>query len=210
MHFHGFRLPFNGVSWCIDHNEWIYPKLCTDPQIEWEQCSMFSDPANHSLGTVDCVQGYEFHFHQVKWWWRWWLMTMMMRRMTMTMTAWSSSTASQTISSIFIKLGCSIFYRVYISRGMVIWSTGLYVWKKYCRHPRWLKLGLLWIRDSWPIVLGGLMWRSSLRAPPRAKISEMCHFQLFGQFWAWLREVSQSVIGGRLRSINQSWACLSV
>ena len=26
---------------------------------------MFSDPSNHSLGVVECTQGYEFHFHQV-------------------------------------------------------------------------------------------------------------------------------------------------
>ena len=34
-------------------------------KVEWEQCSMFSDPSNHSLGVVECTQGYEFHFHQV-------------------------------------------------------------------------------------------------------------------------------------------------
>ena len=55
----------------------------------------------------------------------------------------------------------------------------MYVWKKYFSPPGWLKLGLLWIKDSWPIVLGGFLWRSALGAPPRAKISEMCHFQLF-------------------------------
>ena len=51
--------------------------------------------------------------------------------------------------------------------------------KKYGTHPRWLKLGLLWIRDSWPIVIGGFKWRSDLGTPPRAKISETCHFHLF-------------------------------
>ena len=51
--------------------------------------------------------------------------------------------------------------------------------KRYFSRPGWLKLGLLWIRDSWPIVLGGFTWRSALGAPPRAKISETCHFQLF-------------------------------
>ena len=35
-------------------------------KVEWEQCSMFSDPSNHSLGVVECTQGYEFHFHQVE------------------------------------------------------------------------------------------------------------------------------------------------
>ena len=51
--------------------------------------------------------------------------------------------------------------------------------KKYCSHPKWLKLGLLRIRDSWPILLGGFTWRSALGAPPRAKNCERCHFQLF-------------------------------
>ena len=61
----------------------------------------------------------------------------------------------------------------------------MYVWKKYFSGPGWLKLGLLWIRDSCPIVLGGFLWRSALGAPPRAKISESvisssfcyCHFK---------------------------------
>ena len=71
------------------------------------------------------------------------------------------------------------FVYMYMSRCMVIWSNGLYVWKKYFSQNGWLKLGLLWIRDLWPIVLGGFLWRSALGAPPRAKISETCHFQLF-------------------------------
>ena len=41
------------------------------------------------------------------------------------------------------------------------------------------RTALLWITDSWPIVLGGFMWRSALGAAPRAKTSETCHFQLF-------------------------------
>lgn len=30
---------------------------------DWESCAMYADPSNHSLGTQDCAEGYEFHFY---------------------------------------------------------------------------------------------------------------------------------------------------
>ena len=43
----------------------------------------------------------------------------------------------------------------------------LYVIKQWIIFPLLVPdhLGLLWIRDSWPIVLGGFLWRSALGAP---------------------------------------------
>ena len=30
---------------------------------EWASCSVYTDPSNHSVGTQDCTEGYEFHFY---------------------------------------------------------------------------------------------------------------------------------------------------
>ena len=42
--------------------------------------------------------------------------------------------------------------------------------KKYFSHPRWLKRGLLWMTDLWPIVLVDFMWRTALGAPREPKL----------------------------------------
>ena len=37
------------------------------PGPQYEQCSMYKDQDNHSLGTVECIHGYEFHFREKEW-----------------------------------------------------------------------------------------------------------------------------------------------
>ena len=33
----------------------------------FDQCQMYVDPANHSLGTKHCVYGYQFHVQKMEW-----------------------------------------------------------------------------------------------------------------------------------------------
>ena len=75
------------------------------------------------------------------------------------------------------------FANIYIFFGISMKLTFLMQATRSDRKHR--KLGLLWIRDSWPIVLGGFLWRSALGAPREPKLVKRvisssfcyCHFK---------------------------------
>ena len=69
---------------------------------------MFSDPSNHSLGVVECTQGYEFHFHQV---------TM---RITIKMRMMSMTVKMETMSSIDATRSKSLFECASIGNAAIL------------------------------------------------------------------------------------------
>ena len=72
-----FLLSFStmGFTWCVIFqlpDQW--PRNMSLPTVappsgdpQYQSCSMYIEPTNHSWGTKDCIYSYEFHVDGLEW-----------------------------------------------------------------------------------------------------------------------------------------------